>query len=244
MTWWSKHRRSSLGLATLVIILSLLWSSPVRAFGGEHQKILLRDVQTLTLHRGRMTTGRRAAPVPQVTCAGGNACGDYEPDVVQCTNAGFDGSDVQWKCQADLPDNLRFGELSVYCEGSNEASGSGSGPHGGGGGGGGGWGSGWGSGWDSNNDRHKPTGEGFRPGFWSGLGVGGLATYLATNRNRQQNYRPAYASSTASETPYSRHSTPHGSYSGGWGAGPSSSSASSSSNPTRSATGFGGTRRR
>lgn len=38
-------------------------------------------------------------------------------DVVQCTNAGFDGSDVQWKCQADLPHNLRFGELNVNCEG-------------------------------------------------------------------------------------------------------------------------------
>lgn len=36
---------------------------------------------------------------------------------MQCTNAGFDGSDVQWKCQADLPDNLRFGQLDVFCEG-------------------------------------------------------------------------------------------------------------------------------
>ncbi|KAF9186039.1 hypothetical protein BGZ51_002283 [Haplosporangium sp. Z 767] len=66
-----------------------------------------------------MTTGRRTSPVPQLNCVGGNACGDFEPEVVQCTNTGFDGSDVQWKCQADLPHNLRFGQLDVYCEGYN-----------------------------------------------------------------------------------------------------------------------------
>ncbi|KAG0214109.1 hypothetical protein BGX28_002625 [Mortierella sp. GBA30] len=66
-----------------------------------------------------MTAGRRTSPVPQMSCIGGNACGEFEPDVVQCTNTGFDGSDVQWKCQADLPDNLRFGQLDVYCEGYN-----------------------------------------------------------------------------------------------------------------------------
>ncbi|KAF9947996.1 hypothetical protein BGZ72_010085 [Mortierella alpina] len=64
-----------------------------------------------------MTTGRRTSPVPQTSCVGGNACGDYEPDVIQCTNAGFDGNDVQWTCQADLPNNLKFGKLDVYCEG-------------------------------------------------------------------------------------------------------------------------------
>ncbi|KAF9081372.1 hypothetical protein BGX23_000964 [Mortierella sp. AD031] len=93
--------------------------STVSAFGNSnnHKKVLLRDVQTLTLHQGRMTTGRRTSPVPQIKCVGGNACGDFEPEVVQCTNAGFDGEDVQWKCQADLPENVRFGQLDVYCEG-------------------------------------------------------------------------------------------------------------------------------
>ncbi|KAF9913637.1 hypothetical protein BX616_009797 [Lobosporangium transversale] len=294
MTWQSNRRRRGIGFVTLLIALVLLCSSVAKAFGGSPKKVLLRDVQTLTLHRDRMTTGRRTRPVPQLSCTGGSACGDYEPEVVQCINAGFDGTDVQWKCEADLPDNMRFGELDVYCEGYNHPDdpyvlkgscgleyklhytnkfsshyGSwssskfnqwaskgrnddapppyrppGSGPHGGGGGGGGGgWGSGWGSGWGNNDYRYKPTGsEGFRPGFWSGLGLGGLATYLATNRDRQRNYYPGYNTGYSS---FSQPSTSYGSYSGGWGAGPSSaSSSSSSSRPTRSATGYGGTRRR
>ncbi|KAI7815914.1 hypothetical protein BC939DRAFT_74593 [Gamsiella multidivaricata] len=118
MKWWSNHRWQGISLITLLVAtITLFCSSPVSAFGSNHKKVLLKDVQTLTLHKDKMTAGRRASPVPQLTCVGGNACGDYEPDIVQCTNAGFDGSDVQWKCQADLPDNLRFGELSVYCEG-------------------------------------------------------------------------------------------------------------------------------
>ncbi|KAF9430348.1 Store-operated calcium entry-associated regulatory factor [Podila epigama] len=101
---------------TLALVLALSWaSSSVAAYG--HQKVLLRDVQTITLHQGRMTTGRRTSPVPQLNCIGGNACGLYEPDVVQCTNTGSNGDDVQWKCQADLPENVRFGQLDVYCEG-------------------------------------------------------------------------------------------------------------------------------
>ncbi|KAG0374644.1 hypothetical protein BGX24_010150, partial [Mortierella sp. AD032] len=107
-------------MLTMVTALCLLATTPstVTAFGNSnHKKVLLRDVQTLTLHQGRMTTGRRESPVPQVKCVGGNACGDFEPEVVQCTNAGFDGEDVQWKCQADLPDNMRFGQLDVFCEG-------------------------------------------------------------------------------------------------------------------------------
>ncbi|KAF9168858.1 hypothetical protein BGX21_003138 [Mortierella sp. AD011] len=113
------------------------------------------------------------------------------------------------------------------------------GRHDGGGGGGGGPGGGWGSGWgSSNSDWDKPTGgEGFRPGFWSGVGLGGAAGYLAANRYRTSN------SQSSSYESYSQPSS-YGSYSGGWGAGSSSSSQSSSSRPTRSATGFGGTRRR
>ncbi|KAG0311895.1 hypothetical protein BGZ99_009845 [Dissophora globulifera] len=117
MKWWSKHLWQSFPLATILVAVLYFWIAPVGAFGGNSKKVLLKEVQTLTLHRGKMTTGRRADPVPQVNCVGGNARGHFEPDVIQCVNTGFDGSDVQWKCQADLPEDLRFGELNVYCEG-------------------------------------------------------------------------------------------------------------------------------
>ncbi|KAF9307224.1 Store-operated calcium entry-associated regulatory factor [Mortierella antarctica] len=116
----SRWKRLTLCSSTLLLTLAFLiaWISPASAFGSSsNQKVLLQDVRTLTLHRGRMTTGRRTSPVPQLNCIGGNACGDFEPDVVQCHNAGSDGSDVQWKCEADLPNNVRFGQLDVYCEG-------------------------------------------------------------------------------------------------------------------------------
>ncbi|KAF9292006.1 hypothetical protein BKA57DRAFT_411105 [Linnemannia elongata] len=334
-----------LALATTAACLLATTPSTVSAFGNNnHKKVLLKDVQTLTLHQGRMTTGRRTSPVPQIKCVGGNACGDFEPEVVQCTNAGFDGSDVQWKCQADLPDNLRFGQLDVFCEGYtypddpyvlkgscgleyklqytnvryNTDSNYGrdtwknpafnewtrrakrqswvellylgtwisvvcfilysflkncfqhyredarnddppppyrsSGGHGGGGFGGGGGGGG-GGGWNPGN-QYKPSASstaetgGFRPGFWSGVGLGGLGAYMATqNRNRRQADANAYAGPSSayagtSASSSSWGSSSYGSYSGGSGMGRGSSSSGSSSNPTRTATGFGGTRRR
>lgn len=69
-----------LALATTAACLLATTPSTVSAFGNNnHKKVLLKDVQTLTLHQGRMTTGRRTSPVPQIKCVGGNACGDFEP---------------------------------------------------------------------------------------------------------------------------------------------------------------------
>ncbi|PIC45996.1 hypothetical protein B9Z55_005831 [Caenorhabditis nigoni] len=84
-------------------------------------KVLLRDVSAITLHKGKMTTGRRVAPTLQLKCVGGSAKGQFSPKVVQCANQGFDGSDVQWRCDADLPHNMEFGSLSVSCEGYDYA---------------------------------------------------------------------------------------------------------------------------
>lgn len=56
----------------------------------------LRDVQVLTLYKGRHTTARRSSPVPQLQCVGGSAgCQAFVPEVVQCQNKGWDGVDVQ-----------------------------------------------------------------------------------------------------------------------------------------------------
>lgn len=70
-----------LATATAACLLATT-PSTVSAFGNNnHKKVLLKDVQTLTLHQGRMTTGRRTSPVPQIKCVGGNACGDFEPGI-------------------------------------------------------------------------------------------------------------------------------------------------------------------
>ena len=63
-----------------------------------------------------MTTGRRSSPIPQLSCVGGDACGAFTPATVQCQNRGFDGSDVQWECKADMDTDFRFGATTVACE--------------------------------------------------------------------------------------------------------------------------------
>lgn len=59
-------------------------------------KVLLKDIEVLTLRQGQYTKGRRSAGVPQLNCVGGSAgCGAFVPQVVQCYNRGWDGFDVQ-----------------------------------------------------------------------------------------------------------------------------------------------------
>uniref|UniRef100_A0A3Q3WN27 Store-operated calcium entry-associated regulatory factor n=1 Tax=Mola mola TaxID=94237 RepID=A0A3Q3WN27_MOLML len=80
--------------------------------------VLLRDIQALTLYRGRYTTARRSSPIPQLQCVGGSAgCQAFVPDVVQCQNKGWDGVDVQWECRTDMDNAYRFGRIEVSCEG-------------------------------------------------------------------------------------------------------------------------------
>lgn len=85
------------------------------AWGSD--KIKLTDLKTITLYSGKMTNGRRTAPVPQLHCTGGSAGCSFVPHVVQCYNKGFDGYDVQWECKTDMDNAYRFGTIEVTCEG-------------------------------------------------------------------------------------------------------------------------------
>ncbi|CAG8597229.1 3364_t:CDS:10 [Acaulospora morrowiae] len=105
----------------------------------EDKKVLLADVKTITFYRGKLTTGRRNEPIRQMQCVGGDACHEFVPDVVQCTNVGSDGTgqfceksfempgstnilsfqDTNWRCDAELPKSLKFGPITVSCEGYN-----------------------------------------------------------------------------------------------------------------------------
>lgn len=80
-----------------------------------HRSVPLSSVEALTLQSGRMTTGRRTAPINQLSCRGANCM--FAPSSVRCTNAGFDGTDTQWDCKAELDDRVRFGSMNVQCEG-------------------------------------------------------------------------------------------------------------------------------
>ncbi|XP_042307039.1 store-operated calcium entry-associated regulatory factor [Sceloporus undulatus] len=103
-----------LWLPLLVVLTGAAW---VQGF-AQPERILLREVQALTLYPGKYTNYRRTSPVPQLQCTGGSAgCAAYTPDVIQCYNKGWDGYDVQWECKAELDNAYRFGKIEVSCEG-------------------------------------------------------------------------------------------------------------------------------
>eukprot|EP00961_Rhodomonas_salina_P162368 2186923-Rhodomonas_salina.1 len=107
-------------LFVLCFLASELSCAQAGRSGTSDNSIDLRDVSSLTFRSGQMTKGRRAAPVPQLACTGGKACGthSYMVDVVQCRNVGEDDmGSVQWECHADLEDTVRFGSINVNCEG-------------------------------------------------------------------------------------------------------------------------------
>ncbi|KAG2131329.1 DUF1183-domain-containing protein [Suillus clintonianus] len=81
-------------------------------------RIALESIPGLTFYNNALTAARRTSPIAQLVCVG-KACGLYQPDVVRCSNIGGSGTDVDWKCEADLPSSLRFGRVEVSCEGWN-----------------------------------------------------------------------------------------------------------------------------
>lgn len=96
-------------------VLMLLFLTSIAAV---MDKVRPEEVKVLTLSKNKMTTGRRNRPMPQLTCKG-RLCSEFTPATVLCLNMGTDGRDVQWKCEADMPDGYRFGTIDVSCEGYN-----------------------------------------------------------------------------------------------------------------------------
>ncbi|KAK7707350.1 hypothetical protein SLS57_009371 [Botryosphaeria dothidea] len=100
-------------------LLALAASSPAEAARNPRNSALLSNVKTLTLRKGQMTAARRVSPIPQLTCIGGDAKGLYEVDVMRCKNAGsdYDDENIQWTCQASLPEEFKLASADVICEG-------------------------------------------------------------------------------------------------------------------------------
>ncbi|KZO96686.1 DUF1183-domain-containing protein [Calocera viscosa TUFC12733] len=79
-------------------------------------RVRLSQIQALTFHSDKKTAYRRTSAIPQLKCKG-PACKHFQPEVVQCYNMGGAGNDVQWRCEADLPEGMRMGGVEVSCEG-------------------------------------------------------------------------------------------------------------------------------
>ncbi|KAF8206365.1 hypothetical protein K438DRAFT_1817060 [Mycena galopus ATCC 62051] len=79
-------------------------------------RLELARIPALTFYKDSVTESRRTEPVPQLICVG-KPCNLYQPEVVRCHSLGGSGTDIDWKCEADLPSSLRFGRVEVGCEG-------------------------------------------------------------------------------------------------------------------------------
>lgn len=66
-------------LAAAPALLSLLAITEAAETRGN--KVLLRNVQSLTLKKGAKTSHRRSSAVPQLNCIGGSGKPHYEVDV-------------------------------------------------------------------------------------------------------------------------------------------------------------------
>ena len=106
-------------LTTLILLPLLPALTHAKSYSKSKDAVLLSKVRSLTLHANKLTTGRRSSPIPQLTCVGGNACDQYEIDVLRCKNSGseYDAEDIQWTCQASLPPEFKLGSTEVVCEG-------------------------------------------------------------------------------------------------------------------------------
>ncbi|KAF8239796.1 DUF1183-domain-containing protein [Tricholoma matsutake] len=80
-------------------------------------RLELAKIPSLTFYKDSLTKARRTDPVAQLICRGA-PCKLYTPEVVRCVSLpGGHGTEVDWKCEADLPEALRFGRVEVSCEG-------------------------------------------------------------------------------------------------------------------------------
>jgi len=83
---------------------------------ARYSPIALASIRALTLYNDALTLSRRGQSIPQLICVG-KACDLFTPDYVRCVNVGGSGTEVDWKCETDLPEGLRMGRVQVSCEG-------------------------------------------------------------------------------------------------------------------------------
>jgi len=91
----------------------LLVSGPLTM---SYSRVKLADIPALTLYNDEPTLSRRGQPFPQLVCKG-KPCNLFTPDVIRCVNVGGEGTNVDWKCETDLPESLRLGRVQMSCEG-------------------------------------------------------------------------------------------------------------------------------
>lgn len=99
------------------VLLSFFVLFLIEQVVSKSDRVKLKDVQVLTLQKGKYTEARRSRRMHQLMCVGGTARCSFIPETVQCYNRGWDGRTVNWECKADMDKKYSFGILEVSCEG-------------------------------------------------------------------------------------------------------------------------------
>jgi SOCE-associated regulatory factor of calcium homoeostasis len=60
------HYPTRLPKALLALLATALFAATIEGFGGASKKVLLQNVQTLTLRKDKLTSHRRVSAIPQV----------------------------------------------------------------------------------------------------------------------------------------------------------------------------------
>jgi hypothetical protein len=103
----------------LTPLLILAFCSTIFSFSN-YDKVLLSEVQALSLRSNEFTTSRRSSPIPQLTCEEGTYtryC-QYGPKNMMCKNMGFGDKDIVWECTGyGLTPGYKLTYSDVSCEG-------------------------------------------------------------------------------------------------------------------------------
>lgn len=98
----------------LKLTLSLLFLSVASSYRGD--RILLSDVDSLSFHAGKYTTGFRGPSIPQLKCESGYC--SKGPNNVLCKNQGFGDKGIVWKCEGfGMTPGYKLRYSDVSCEG-------------------------------------------------------------------------------------------------------------------------------
>ena len=98
----------------IIITTAFLLTSVNSVSDDNTDKVLLKNVETLTFSKDLVTTGRRSSPVSQMTCASGPC--HLRPSTVACKNIGIADKDPSWDCKAELSGS-KLSYVEVSCEG-------------------------------------------------------------------------------------------------------------------------------
>jgi hypothetical protein len=123
------HYYSKSNFRMLIQIISLILLTTGSSFYHNHDnKILLADVNTLSLHSKKYTTGQRVQPIPQLNCESGYC--SHGPVNVLCENMGPSSSSNDhrstnfiWKCTGyGMSPGYKLRYSDVSCEGYDHKS--------------------------------------------------------------------------------------------------------------------------